>query len=67
VLKVFARRIKDSIREDVDWLARFGGEEFLIILPETLKRNIHADEMIALADKCLYQAKKEGTMLKENP
>jgi diguanylate cyclase (GGDEF)-like protein len=35
VLKVLSRRIKDSIREDVDWLARYGGEEFLILLPET--------------------------------
>lgn len=35
VLKAFARIINESIRNGIDWLYRYGGEEFLIILPET--------------------------------
>lgn len=35
VLKEFATRIMSSIRDQVDWIVRYGGEEFLIILPET--------------------------------
>ncbi len=35
VLKSFVRSVKKSLRRDVDWVVRYGGEEFLIILPET--------------------------------
>jgi two-component system, cell cycle response regulator len=35
VLQQFAARIQKSIRTNSDWLARLGGEEFLIVLPET--------------------------------
>lgn len=35
VLQQFAARIQRSIRSMSDWLARLGGEEFLIVLPET--------------------------------
>jgi len=35
VLKSFARSLAGSIRQQVDWLGRYGGEEFLIVLPET--------------------------------
>ena len=34
VLKFFAQRIENTIRKEVDWLVRYGGEEFLLILPE---------------------------------
>ena len=34
VLVEFARRVKDQVRE-TDFLGRFGGEEFLVIMPET--------------------------------
>ena len=39
VLKEFAQCIKESIRNSVDWAVRYGGEEFLIVLPETDLKN----------------------------
>jgi two-component system cell cycle response regulator len=35
VLKEFCKCILRKIRVDVDWLTRYGGEEFLVVLPET--------------------------------
>jgi two-component system, cell cycle response regulator len=35
VLREFASRARSSIRQGSDWIARFGGEEFVIVLPET--------------------------------
>jgi diguanylate cyclase (GGDEF)-like protein len=34
VLKFFVQSINDTIRKGVDWLVRYGGEEFLLVLPE---------------------------------
>jgi two-component system cell cycle response regulator len=35
VLKQFGARLKSCLRHDIDWVARLGGEEFAIVLPET--------------------------------
>jgi two-component system cell cycle response regulator len=35
VLKGFAQCLTTTIRREVDWVGRYGGEEFLIVLPET--------------------------------
>lgn len=35
VLIAFAQVIRETIREKIDWGVRYGGEEFLIVLPET--------------------------------
>jgi diguanylate cyclase (GGDEF)-like protein len=35
VLQQFVARMQKSIRSTSDWVARLGGEEFLIVLPET--------------------------------
>jgi len=35
VLKTVAHCLNESIRKGIDWVVRFGGEEFLLVLPET--------------------------------
>ncbi|WP_419660289.1 two component system response regulator modulated with diguanylate cyclase [Desulfosarcina variabilis str. Montpellier] len=35
VLKGFVKSLTGSIRQQVDWAGRYGGEEFLVVLPET--------------------------------
>lgn len=35
VLKSFASILNDAVREGSDWVSRYGGEEFLVVLPET--------------------------------
>jgi len=50
VLKGFVERIRSSTRKDVDWIARFGGEEFLVILPETdIERALWVAERLRLS------------------
>lgn len=35
ILKQFGARLQESLRRGVDWVARIGGEEFAMVLPET--------------------------------
>ncbi|HEY4215220.1 MAG TPA: diguanylate cyclase [Steroidobacteraceae bacterium] len=35
ILKQFGSRLQTNLRRGVDWVARLGGEEFAIVLPET--------------------------------
>lgn len=41
LLKSFVQTIQGRIRLDVDWLVRYGGEEFLLVLPETCLAEAH--------------------------
>jgi diguanylate cyclase (GGDEF)-like protein len=109
-LMAFVRSIMGIVRVDCDWIARFGGDEFLIVLPETNvaggdvaatrfarivaetpieipgdvihisasfgvtgfdstlpNQEVGPEALIALADSCLYRAKRErrGTVKAE--
>jgi two-component system, cell cycle response regulator len=35
ILRQFGARLQEGLRRGVDWVARIGGEEFAIVLPET--------------------------------
>jgi two-component system, cell cycle response regulator len=35
ILRQFAVRLQQSLRREIDWVARIGGEEFAIVMPET--------------------------------
>ncbi len=54
VLKSLAHRLAGLIRKDIDWVSRFGGEEFLLVFPETDCRSaLRAAERLrkAIAEK----------------
>ncbi|MBC3869688.1 sensor domain-containing diguanylate cyclase [Undibacterium oligocarboniphilum] len=49
VLVAFAECLQSELRADVDWLVRYGGEEFIVVLPETsLTAAIEAAERMRL-------------------
>ena len=39
ILTYFVKAAQSSIRENVDWIARFGGEEFVFVLPNSTAKN----------------------------
>jgi len=46
VLRQFVARSRDCLRQAIDWIARSGGEEFVIVMPET-----NLEGAVCVADK----------------
>jgi len=57
VLKSFAHLLMSSIRGGSDWVVRYGGEEFLIVLPEAMVANAlsYADKIRATVSEHSFQ------------
>jgi diguanylate cyclase (GGDEF)-like protein len=52
ILKIFSRFLKSNLRE-VDFIARYGGDEFILLLPYT-----NMDEAIIVMNRCYNNLKK---------
>src|SRR6266480_1973264 len=55
VLKEFCHRISDGLRLGRDWVARFGGDEFAVVLPDTT-----ASEACVVADRLCERIRSEA-------
>ena len=62
VLREFAERISDSLRSGSDWVARFGGEEFAIVLPDTPSFDARA-----VADRLCERINARGFLILPTP
>lgn len=56
VLKEFAKLLKDSIRKSTDWVGRYGGEEFLIVLNNTNTEEAYkkSEELRKLVEEAVF-------------
>jgi two-component system, cell cycle response regulator len=56
VLIDFAKLISKSINKDIDWVGRYGGEEFLIVLKNTDSENAYkvAEKIRKLIDETIF-------------
>jgi diguanylate cyclase (GGDEF)-like protein len=60
-LKLIAQTLKDNIRKS-DILSRYGGDEFVLILPELDKKKAQslAQKLVSLIQNTVIPVKKEG-------
>jgi diguanylate cyclase (GGDEF)-like protein len=64
VLREFAAMLNAKIRVDIDWVARFGGEEFVVVLPETdLEGALQVGERLRAATAAL-EVRHEGQTIR---
>ncbi len=61
VLKKFSRVLKDNVRE-IDCICRFGGEEFIILLPETSAESaqLFAERILGQIQKIRIKARRKN-------
>ncbi|PXX40301.1 sensor domain-containing diguanylate cyclase [Undibacterium pigrum] len=66
VLLAFAKSLAKELRVDVDWIVRYGGEEFLMVLPETnLQAALEVAERIRRqVEQHLFVRMPDGTVLR---
>jgi len=55
VLREFCHRISDGLRVGRDWVARFGGDEFAVVLPDT-----SASEACAVAGRLCERVRSDA-------
>ena len=63
VLQAFAMRACNCIRQEIDWMARSGGEEFIIVLPQTgLKGASRAADRLRVALAAYPMSTSSGSL-----
>jgi two-component system, cell cycle response regulator len=59
LLHAFAQRLKGSVRDGIDWIVRFGGDEFLVVMP-----NIDLPAACSAAERLAAVISEENFYLK---
>ncbi len=62
VLKNFSQCLMQSVRKKIDWVVRYGGEEFLLVLPETDKAGAYK-----LAERNRREVARQRTVVNDVP
>ena len=60
VLRQLSSTVSGGLRSDIDWLVRFGGEEFVLVLPETM-----LEAAVGMAERLRVRVSAEKIMLGE--